>query len=545
MADDDQRFQRLEQQLAILSMGHDRMLKQMTDFFQAVHSREEASASQPGDARQMAMHNQTGGVFPPRYLRLDFPVYNGAEDPTIWICGAEQFFDFQNVAEAEKVRLASYYLEGDAQIWIQRKNTLNEHIDWARFKRELMLRFGSAPYEDGFGELCKLKQTSTVRDYQSRFERLLSKAGVLTAEQETACFISGLRDSLQADVKAHGPTALASAITLARIYEGRNQSTTKWASHPRPTSTPRPSFPSSNRRHESEEKSASTPEFPVRRFTPSELQQRRAQGLCFHCDERYTPNHTCKRLFWIEMEEDEADKDNVDDNDQGTAWEKPEIFLNSLVGITTPQTMRVAAKVGKIPLTILIDSGSTHNFLHTPFARIAALHTEANSALKVIVANGEKIRSPGLCREVTLHLQESQFLVDLYLIELEGCDAVLGAQWLRTLGPIIWDFDRMEMTFSVNQKETRLVGMGRAPTTSIGAKAMNKALRVSSNTGMLLQIRLLTEDVMEKQDTDDWEPWARKYPTVFGDLQGLPPRRNQDHRIPLLPGSGPVSLRPY
>ncbi|EXC00011.1 hypothetical protein L484_005824 [Morus notabilis] len=33
MANDDQRFQRLEQQLATLSLGHDRMLKQMTDFF--------------------------------------------------------------------------------------------------------------------------------------------------------------------------------------------------------------------------------------------------------------------------------------------------------------------------------------------------------------------------------------------------------------------------------------------------------------------------------------------------------------------------------
>ena len=78
------------------------------------------------------------------------------------------------------MRLAFYHLERDAQVWIQRNNALRPQIDWEEFKAELMLRFGMAPYEDGFGELCKLKKTTTVRDYQSRFERLLGKAGVLT-----------------------------------------------------------------------------------------------------------------------------------------------------------------------------------------------------------------------------------------------------------------------------------------------------------------------------------------------------------------------------
>ena len=76
---------------------------------------------------------------------------------------------------------------------------------------------------------------------------------------------------------------------------------------------------------------------------------------------------------------------------------------------------------------VLVDTGSTHNFLHEPLAKLARLQIEVNSSLRVVVANGEKIHSPGLCRKVTLNLQNSQFLVDFYLIELEGCDVVLGA----------------------------------------------------------------------------------------------------------------------
>jgi len=32
---------------------------------------------------------------------------------------------------------------------------------------------------------------------------------------------------------------------------------------------------------------------------------------------------------------------------------------------------------------------------------------------------------------------------------------------------------------------------------------------------------------------------------VFGELQGLPPPRSQDHTITLVPGSPPVAVRPY
>ena len=55
--------------------------------------------------------------------------------------------------------------KGDAQVWVQRKKMLKPQLDWEEFKTDLMFRFGTAPYEDGFGELCKLRQTTTIRDY--------------------------------------------------------------------------------------------------------------------------------------------------------------------------------------------------------------------------------------------------------------------------------------------------------------------------------------------------------------------------------------------
>ena len=110
----------------------------------------------------------------------------------MWFCRAEQFFELYETAETEKVKLASFHLEGNAQVWVQRRKAIGVNMNWDEFKIKLMARFGSAPYKDGFGELCKLKHTTTMREYQSKFEKLLGKVGVLTDKQEIACFISGL-----------------------------------------------------------------------------------------------------------------------------------------------------------------------------------------------------------------------------------------------------------------------------------------------------------------------------------------------------------------
>ena len=50
----------------------------------------------------------------------------------------------------------------------------------------------------------------------------MGKAGVLIDEQETTCFISGLREPLRDDVRAQHPTTLPFSISLAQVYEGKS-----------------------------------------------------------------------------------------------------------------------------------------------------------------------------------------------------------------------------------------------------------------------------------------------------------------------------------
>jgi hypothetical protein len=49
--------------------------------------------------------------------------------------------------------------------------------------------------------------------------------------------------------------------------------------------------------------------------------------------------------------------------------------------------------------------------------------------------------------------------LSFFLIDLQGYDSVLGAQWLKTLGPIVRDFASLHMSFTWQGRRVTLVGI--------------------------------------------------------------------------------------
>ena len=65
-----------------------------------------------------------------------------------------------------------------------------------------------------------------------------------------------------------------------------------------------------------------------------------------------------------------------------------------------------------------------------------------------MVTNGDHVAYRGLAHDVPIWIGEDSFTVDCFSIPLNGYDMVLVVAWLRTLGPILWDFDDLTMMFS-------------------------------------------------------------------------------------------------
>jgi hypothetical protein len=150
---------------------------------------------------------------------MDFPKYDGKSDPLIFINRCESYFHQQRIIE-EKVRMASYNLEGRGQMWfIQVQEDEGSLIPWRRFKDLLDLRFGPPLRSDPLFELADCCRTWSVEEYQDRFQALLPKAGRLDERQRVQLFIGGLLPPLSHAVRILNPQSLAAAMSLARQVE--------------------------------------------------------------------------------------------------------------------------------------------------------------------------------------------------------------------------------------------------------------------------------------------------------------------------------------
>ena len=63
------------------------------------------------------------------------------------------------------------------------------------------------------------KRTSSVAEYQNRFEALLPRVGTLMEAQRVQEFTAGLQPPLSLDVNVHNPQSLVIAMSLARKLE--------------------------------------------------------------------------------------------------------------------------------------------------------------------------------------------------------------------------------------------------------------------------------------------------------------------------------------
>ncbi|KAG6497167.1 hypothetical protein ZIOFF_045055 [Zingiber officinale] len=110
----------------------------------------------------------------PPCMKVEFPRWEN-NDLIGWISRAEKYFCFHSTSDYAKVELASINLEGDVIQWYDWFEACHGPPEWEKFKEKLLNRFGPSDYEHGDGELTKIRQTTTVLEYQGRFERLSNR----------------------------------------------------------------------------------------------------------------------------------------------------------------------------------------------------------------------------------------------------------------------------------------------------------------------------------------------------------------------------------
>nr|GMC71591.1 Transposon Ty3-G Gag-Pol polyprotein [Ipomoea batatas] len=339
-----------------------------------------------------------------------------------WIFQIQEYFDYHQTPEPHHLQMAGLCLEGDASEWYRwMKRNRIVHC-WHDFLENIEQRFGSSQYEDPLTELAKLIQTGDVMEFQARFEKLMNRVTGVSDNQLVSYIIGVLKPHLKRKLLMARPDTVAATFKLAKAHEARHAeiiAETRMANrgNPRlqtpleehrwkPRITSIPQAPSSAAPPQN-----ITPALPIKKYTAAEIRERRDKGLCFHCDQKYSPGHRCRGPFLLLVGTDDADATEADvqevepDSSGGEVVTGDISMLNTLAGPGSPRSLRLMGKINKQSCLVLIDSGSTHNFIHPTITEKLQLATTPIKPFKVYVGNGDTLTCQYVCRGVNIFMQ--------------------------------------------------------------------------------------------------------------------------------------------
>ncbi|HVX00319.1 MAG TPA: reverse transcriptase domain-containing protein, partial [Candidatus Babeliaceae bacterium] len=219
------------------------------------------------------------------------------------------------------------------------------------------------------------------------------------------------------------------------------------------------------------------------------------------------------------------------------------------------------------PATALIDSGASHCFLNSKFVEkhnLPSSYTQKKRRVKL--ATGIKAQVQRYAEKVRIQMENYVDHQRFMILPLDGNDVILGMTWLRRLNPKInWRRNIVRLwhqncphtlrvcnsnlttqiinNLEIPQPQTSKTSTS-IPCEMITARKVRKLIQ--GNEVETLILGSVTLDLGTKDKKEILENCTKKIKEEYQDLfpadlpPGLPPTRDVDHRIELIPGSQSV-----
>jgi hypothetical protein len=205
--------------------------------------------------------------------------------------------------------------------------------------------------------------------------------------------------------------------------------------------------------------------------------------------------------------------------------------------------------VGKHWATTLVDTGSDASFISAKFAVKANLKISLVKAATVAAANGKKMCSKTACMDCSYNIQGYQFKSAFRLLELQGYDIILGADWIYAHSPVGLNLRTRE--FSITKDVLDLITFvdETLPDRNviISPKKLCKLLKQKAVGAVMVLTGGDNSDQMSQDAavSPEISTFLQEYEDIFQEPQESPPQRSVGHAITLIEGAKPVNLRQY
>ncbi|GJW93492.1 putative reverse transcriptase domain-containing protein [Tanacetum coccineum] len=225
----------------------------------------------------------------------------------------------------------------------------------------------------------------------------------------------------------------------------------------------------------------------------------RKDVTCFNCNEKGHQKRDCPKLK----------KNGQGGNNRGDVYK-----LGAVDAQQDPKVITSTFLLNNRYAIALFDSGADKSLVSTNFSTLINIEpVELDTCYEVELADGKVVSTNNVLIGYTLNLLNRSFPIDLMVIELGSFDIIIGMDWLS----------RYDAAILCGEKNAQ--------------KYIEK--------GCELFLAQVTEHESKEKRLED-VPVIQDFPEVFPEeLPGLPPPRQVEFRIDLIPGAAPVARTPY
>ncbi|GJS21326.1 hypothetical protein Tco_0449958 [Tanacetum coccineum] len=430
------------------------------------------------------------------FMKCDPQPFKGTEGAVglcQWFEKLESVFRISDCKERDKVKFATATLQGRALTWWNGR-IASMGIDatngtpWTEVRKWMTEEFCPRSVLQRLEqELYNLKLKGTDIDgYTNRFHELalLCPRMVEPEQVKVEQYIRGLSKNIRGDVTSSRPTSIDEAVRMAYQLMGQIiQDKTDEVSE------------GEKRKGEGDNGSHVCPR----------CKNKKHAGDCWKCGKYGKLGHKTAACWSLDKKDvtcfncnenghRKRDCPKLKNNRQGGNNRRAVYKLGAVDAQQDPKVVTGTFLLNNRYATALFDLGADKSFVSTNFSTLIDMElVELDISYEVELADGKVVSTNNVLIGYTLNLLNRSFPIDLMVIELGSFDIIIGMDWLS----------RYDVAILCGEKKVRIP---------------------------------LEEDV----------PVIRDFLEVFPDeLPRLPPPRQVEFHIDLIPGATPVARAPY
>ncbi|GJW01626.1 putative reverse transcriptase domain-containing protein [Tanacetum coccineum] len=530
---------------------------------------------------------------------LYFKGTEGVVELTQWFERMETVFRISNCSAENQIKFATCTLLAGALTWWNTHVMTVTHdvaysMTWVNLKKKMTDKYCPRNEMKKLeAELWNLKVIGTdVVKYNQRFQELALLCVRMFPEEADKIerYVGGLPDMIHGNIVASKPKTMQEAIEMATELMDKRVSTIaeRQAENKR-------KLENTSRNNQNQQQQQNKRQNTGRAYTAGSGDKKQYGGsrpLCskcnYHHDGPCAPKcYKCNKYGHIARDCRGTGNVNNNNNQKGTgSGQKPTCFEcgaqghfkkecprlknnkgnrgNQAGNDRAPAKVYVVGNAGANPdnvvagtfllnnryAYILFDTGADRSFVSTTFSsQIDITPSTLDHYYDVELADGRIIGLNTILKGCTLNFLNHQFNINLMPVELGSFDAIIGMDWLAKYQAVIMCAEKI---VRIPWKNKTLIIHGDGSTqgnvTRLNIISCTKTQKYMEKGFPIFLAHVTTKRVEDKSEKKRLEdvPIVQDFPEVFPeDLPGLPPTRQVEFQIDLVPGAAPVARAPY